>query len=235
MTVMEVLEKAQKLRPGTSLTDPEAPMELMALLNRIEAGVQTDMLLMFRPEAIYRLPEDEDESLLIPPPYDDMYVLGLLAEIDNAMGDLAQHNNSVAKFNQRQADAQKWIIRNFDPKHHPVTVKRQDKEIQWGKETTVTLYGLPVDREDAASATVNISQQGESRFLEAMDESQGVIYDGKKMTVTLGVDVAKSLKEGGMNMGYTITDSDGVTFVNRAVVRLYVVKEKEMGVVTNGE
>lgn len=54
--------------------------------------------------------------LLIPHPYDKIYVLWLEAQIDFAGGDTARYLNSYAMFNSVYTDFSRWYHRNHMPK-----------------------------------------------------------------------------------------------------------------------
>lgn len=62
---------------------------------------------------------DGARMLLIPPPYDEVYVYYLYAQTDQRLGEIERYNNDAALFNNAWAEAVRWYNRN----HMPLNVK----------------------------------------------------------------------------------------------------------------
>jgi len=61
---------------------------------------------------------DLETELLVPAPYDEMYVYWLQAQIDYWNQELSKYNNSVAMYNTAYSEFERWYIRNHMPKEH---------------------------------------------------------------------------------------------------------------------
>lgn len=64
-------------------------------------------------------PDDMNTELIVPFPFDELYVAYLKAKIDEENGDTARYNNSAATFNSLLADYEKAYNRD----HRPITTK----------------------------------------------------------------------------------------------------------------
>lgn len=64
-------------------------------------------------------PDDLSVKLLVPFPYDELYVAYLKAKIDEENGETARYNNSAATFNGMLQDFQKAYHRDHMPKSVP--------------------------------------------------------------------------------------------------------------------
>ena len=66
----------------------------------------------------YNAETDLETELLVPAPYDEMYVYWLQAQIDYWNQELSKYNNSVAMYNTAYSEFERWYIRNHMPKVH---------------------------------------------------------------------------------------------------------------------
>lgn len=73
---------------------------------------------------IYNLPDDADEELLVPAPFDDMYALYVAAMIDFHNKEYNNYNNSVLMFTERLEQYKAWYIR-----HHAVGKARNFRNV----------------------------------------------------------------------------------------------------------
>ena len=64
-------------------------------------------------------PDNLDEKLVVPFPYDELYVAYLKAKIDEENGETAKYNNSAATFNGMLQDFHKAYHRGHMPKSVP--------------------------------------------------------------------------------------------------------------------
>lgn len=59
---------------------------------------------------------DEDKTLLLPQPYDEVYVLYLVAQIDYYNKETALYANDAAMYDMAMREAQAWWRRNHQPR-----------------------------------------------------------------------------------------------------------------------
>lgn len=64
-------------------------------------------------------PDRMTDNLLVPFPYDELYVAYLKAKIDEENGETARYNNSASTFNGMLQDFQKYYHRTHMPKQVP--------------------------------------------------------------------------------------------------------------------
>lgn len=67
-------------------------------------------------------PDRLTDELLVPFPYDELYVAYLKAKIDEENGETARYNNSAATFNGMLQDFHKAYHREHMPKHVPFRI-----------------------------------------------------------------------------------------------------------------
>lgn len=104
MTVNECLAKVKDRKPNAysdeSLTDR---------LNEIEARVQREILLKDPDDIIqYSFPDDRDEELILPKPYDSAYVYYIKMMVEFDQEEYSAYNNSMAMFTAQFQDAEKY-------------------------------------------------------------------------------------------------------------------------------
>lgn len=58
---------------------------------------------------------DQDTELLLGPPFEDIYELYLMAQIDFRQGEFNRYNNELGQFSTRMTDAKAWYIRKYRP------------------------------------------------------------------------------------------------------------------------
>jgi hypothetical protein len=98
----EILAVADQIRPnGLDLTLKER------WLREIEAIVRVEI----RGADLYEVFDEEDDSLVVPVPYDRLYVWYLCAIIDLAQGDLQLYELDMALYNAAFQDYAKWFLR----------------------------------------------------------------------------------------------------------------------------
>ena len=222
MTVKEALDAAFTQRMGIVISRDQ----VLEWLNECEAGVQTEILLLERPQVKYELGVDDDEPLLVPPPYDDMYLWFLLAEIDMSLHEMASYNDSMARFNERQGAAQKYIIRRWDPKHNPVRVERTGTLVERGKATVIRVYGMPVEAASVSAAKLTLKHCTATvptdYVIIGVGAVSGADYTDHVASLPLTAAQTAALSKGGYKVGYSVTDTDGVTWMDTCATRLYL-------------
>lgn len=109
-TINKVIERVDAVKPNTF--DEEMKT---AWLAQLDGMIQK--IVMQKDELIeYKYPEDMDRELLVPFPFEDIYVLWLSSKIDFQNQDYDEYNNSAEAFNNLFADFKKAYIREHMPK-----------------------------------------------------------------------------------------------------------------------
>ena len=87
-------------------------------LRHLEGRLEAEVFLM-SPAQIRELDmnyeEDMDRTLLVDPPYDDIYPLYLKAKIDEGNGEYSKHADSSAIYNAAYAAFVCWFCQMYDP------------------------------------------------------------------------------------------------------------------------
>ena len=107
MLLLTAIDQAYKTRPNAIHKD--------ILIDQLMRGLEGDVAEMFGvdpPEYTYNASEPEDMELLLPAPYDDVYLWYLCAQIDlmNEETQLYQHDSAV--YNAAWERAQSWYRRS---------------------------------------------------------------------------------------------------------------------------
>ena len=118
MTVAEVLEKVKDRKPN-AYTDHT----LLDWLNEIEATVQKE-LLDTMPEGIreYQIEKDMEEELLLPRPFNALYVTYIISMIEFNQQEFDAYNNTADLFNTQYDEAKKYYNEKY-PKTTRLKVK----------------------------------------------------------------------------------------------------------------
>ena len=92
MTINEAIQRVDELKPNALA--PETKARWISNLNGIIG------LTLFKNEAatILEYPNDADKELLVPSPFDDLYVYHVMAMIDLQNEDVTEYNNSNAVY-----------------------------------------------------------------------------------------------------------------------------------------
>lgn len=67
-------------------------------------------------------PENLSKELLVPFPYDELYVAYLKAKIDESNGEAVRYNNSAATFNALLLNFEKWYNKTHTPKRRGMNI-----------------------------------------------------------------------------------------------------------------
>ena len=107
MTVNEVLAKVKDRKPNAYSDE-----SLVDRLNDCEAMVQRELLLTVPDEIIqYNFPDDRDKELILPRPYDELYVTYIIMKIQFDQEEYTAYNNSQLMFTAQYQDAQGYYNR----------------------------------------------------------------------------------------------------------------------------
>ena len=117
MTINEVIERQQRLRPD-DLDDLVKAEWLLSLDGQLRADfIQRHILTAgeILPPPVTSFPEDGDKLLLIQAPWDRVYVLYLIAQIDFHNGETDRHTNSAAEYNAALGEWKRYYHRTHEP------------------------------------------------------------------------------------------------------------------------
>lgn len=109
MTLLTVLDMANKVRPNAAHDD----IKIKLLFQQLEGDV-AEMLGVDPPgeDYEYDAADPDDVDLLMPYPYDDIYLWFLCAQIDIMNEESQLYANDMEMFNAAWARAQSWYRRN---------------------------------------------------------------------------------------------------------------------------
>lgn len=105
MTMNQVIEELDKLKPN--VYDEDTKYKWMA---RLDGMISTQVHGEELPE--YTLPDDADMPLLVPAPFDDIYVLYCASMIDFHNREYSNYNNTALMFTERLDAYKAWYIQN---------------------------------------------------------------------------------------------------------------------------
>lgn len=106
MKIREVIEAADNARPNT--VDDRTKCKWLVNLNMEIA----EMMEITAPEFVY---PDLEYELLMPAPYDEVYVAYLKAKIDYEMKETEDYANDYQEYNYMMADGRAWWRRHHVP------------------------------------------------------------------------------------------------------------------------
>lgn len=115
MTLREAIDRVDALKPNAF----ERHQKVL-WLSQLDGRVQTEIMDAHEdsPGEFHGYTDDTDglTDLLVPPPYDDVYVKWLSAQIDLANREILSFNNEIAVFNATLADFSHYWTRTHMPK-----------------------------------------------------------------------------------------------------------------------
>ena len=102
MTVYDAIAKVKDRKPNAYSDE-----SLNDWLNECEAMVQRELFLTVPDEIVqYKFPEDRDKELILPKPYDALYVTYIIMMIQYSQEAWGAYNNSQAMFTAQYQGAQ---------------------------------------------------------------------------------------------------------------------------------
>lgn len=116
MTIIEAINKIDKLKPNT-YTQPEK----IAWLSTLDGMIKNEIIDTHEgSEAVtfngYEAETPLDTVLLVPFPYDDIYIKWLEAQIDYTNGETPRYENSMMAYNSVYSTFQRYYNRTHMPK-----------------------------------------------------------------------------------------------------------------------
>lgn len=109
MKASEAITQADALRPNTISTDQK-----ILWLYELEADL-SELMMIWEAPLPGNYPTD-DPDLLMPKGHDQIYVLYLMAMIDNGNEETSLYANDFANFNQAYLEARQWWVRTHRPR-----------------------------------------------------------------------------------------------------------------------
>ena len=118
MTIAEVISKVDSLKPNTY-----TPEDKIGWLSTLDSRVQTQIIDVHEgcgnhPFYGYDSLLDHETELLVPAPYDEMYLRWLEAMIDYHNSEDDRYNNAIMLFNNAYEGYKKYYTRTHMPKSH---------------------------------------------------------------------------------------------------------------------
>ncbi len=116
MTILEAINQVDALKPNAFLQEDK-----IRWLNTVENYIKTEIIDTHEgAEKVtftgYDMNSALDTVLIVPSPYDVLYLRWLEAQIDYANGELGKYNNSITMFNSAYADFRNHYNRKNMPK-----------------------------------------------------------------------------------------------------------------------
>ena len=117
MTIIEAINEVDALLPGNGVSESDKRRWLSRFDGNIKASVidthEGGESILFTP---YDDDTDADTVLLVPHPYDDVYVFLLEAMVHYVNGETARYNNAMAQHSAVFEEYKKWYNRTHMPK-----------------------------------------------------------------------------------------------------------------------
>lgn len=116
MTIIEAINRIDSLKPNNYSQDDK-----VAWLSKIDGIIKEKVIDTHDggENVIYKGYDDNtktDTELLVPAPYDDLYIKWLEAQIDYANGEYGKYNNSMTMYNAAYTEYENAYNRSHMPK-----------------------------------------------------------------------------------------------------------------------
>lgn len=107
-SLKSIIEQLDRIRPNEYTNE-----EKTQWVSNIEVQIAKEIFGATVSE--YDWVTDQEETLLLEAPYEDVYIFWLLAQIDFHNGEFNRYNNELGNFHERLSDAQATYIRERRP------------------------------------------------------------------------------------------------------------------------
>lgn len=116
MTIEQAIAKINSLKPNNY-----SDMDKLEWLNELDGQIKADIVDTHEDsDDVYYFGYNEDTdfetALIVPSPYDDVYIKWLESKIDYANNEYAKYNNSSAAFNNAYSAFERYYNRQHMPK-----------------------------------------------------------------------------------------------------------------------
>ena len=115
MTIAELISKVDALKPNTYTTEDKigwlSSLDARVKSQIIDAHERNDPIFFYGYDGIL----DQETELLVPAPYDEMYLRWLEAQIDYHNGEDDRYNNAITLFNNAYEGYKKHYTRTHMP------------------------------------------------------------------------------------------------------------------------
>lgn len=115
MTLMEALHRIDTIKPNSY-----SQIEKTKWLSSLDGIVKTEIIDMHEGGNVtfngYSDATSPTTELLVPAPYDDLYLFWLESKIDYWNGEVGKYNNSIAMFNEAYSNYERYYNRTHMPK-----------------------------------------------------------------------------------------------------------------------
>ena len=116
MTIMEAINRIDTIKPNTY-----SQSEKMKWLSTLDGVIKTNIIDTHEgAEAVvfngYTEETNFTTTLLVPAPYDEMYLFWLESRIDYWNGEAGRYNNSISMYNATYSEFEKYYNRTHKPK-----------------------------------------------------------------------------------------------------------------------
>lgn len=178
-------------------------------VSECEARIWSGVMLL-PPEGFpgYRWEYDADQVLLMPPPYDELYLVYLSAKIYLAYHEAQNYQNAMAAFNKLYDQTSIWYAKAYDPAHGGRMEIPEVPTIVQG-ETATVLFSLPYGADALGSLSAVVTAEG-GTLLSLTREEMEVRGDEAQLTLTQEQSLA--LPAGVIHVAIAGTDLDGQRF-----------------------
>lgn len=118
MTIIDAISRADRLKPNTY-----SQQDKVNWLSTLDGIVKKEIIDTHEGGEDVRFEGYNDDTtltteLLIPAPYDEVYIRYLEMQIDYANGEYGKYNNSAAAYNTAFSAYEKYYNREHTPRHH---------------------------------------------------------------------------------------------------------------------
>ena len=115
MTIMEAINRIDAVKPNSY---PQG--EKIRWLNALDGMVKSKVIDTHEGASAvefdgYTEDTNLSTSLLVPAPYDEMYLFWLESKIDYSNGETGRYNNSISMFNNAYAEFERYYNRTYMP------------------------------------------------------------------------------------------------------------------------
>lgn len=116
MSIIEAINRIDILKPNTY--SQETKIYWLSRLDGIvfEKIIQTHEGAKISEFKGYTAETPMDTELIIPAPYDDIYIKWLEVQIDYSNGEYDKYNNSIVAYNEAYAEFERYYNRTYMPK-----------------------------------------------------------------------------------------------------------------------